>query len=164
MFLQVRNRGAVQFRGAKEVSLKLVQKDTQGKHVNYTFTHIHTKRTILHVENPTIRSPLTNTMLSNFKTIQDTTTELIQLLQNYRVKLQRCRMCRLWLLSSLELYTSWDGIICQNEWGLKKLTKKVDFFSTKEVPSSLGFTSLTLMSLSLNRSESIISTHIHIKL
>lgn len=74
-------------------------------------------------------------------------------------------MCRLWLLSSLELYTSWDGIICQNGRGLKKQTKKVDFFPpTKEVPSISGFTSLTLMSLSLNRSESIISTHIHIKL
>ncbi len=38
LFLQVGNSGAVHFQGAKEVSLKLVQKDTQGKHVNYTFT------------------------------------------------------------------------------------------------------------------------------
>lgn len=57
--------------------------------------------------------------------------------------------------------------------GLKnKQTKKVDIFHKRplymphswEAPSSCSFTSFTLMSQSLNTPESIISTHIHIKL
>lgn len=94
LFLQVGN-SEVQLQGAKEVFKSGPERHARKAHQLPAHIHTHShEEDRSHVENPTIRSPLTNTMLSNFKTIQDTTTELITFT---RVKLQRYRMCRLWL-------------------------------------------------------------------